>query len=374
MAASVAMLVVVAVGAALAVRLAQATARRAAQEQSRAEAEHSSLEAVDVVNPSPIRWTPTVVVTGTLEPVRAAELAFETGGRIRSVEVALGDRVEAGAIVAVLDRASIGAAGEQSAAAVAMAEAQLAMARDRLSRLEALARSGAAAEAERTAAQQAVALAEAQLAQARASQRATRTAGAHHVLRAPFAGTMTRVPEAPGLVVGPGVPVARIEDLSAFRLRTSVSEREVALVRAGQLVEVGEGAVGGRLRVVVPSLDPTSRRAPVEIDVPNPDGRLVGRSLVEARIRLGEPVDALALPGSALRADGTVLLVDDDGTLRAAGVEHREAEDGSIVVLDGLQPTARVVLQPSARLAPGMRVRAHSVPPRSERPTERAPQ
>lgn len=64
-------------------------------------------------------------VGGTVDAAHRADLAFAVGGTVARVEVAQGDRVEAGQVVAVLDTTSLRAAVVRAEATLAEAKAQL---------------------------------------------------------------------------------------------------------------------------------------------------------------------------------------------------------------------------------------------------------
>ncbi len=292
------------------------------------------------------QFVPSVVLTGTLEPIESADLGFEVGGRVARVDVALGAEVRAGQVLATLDRGSVGAQQASSAAGIQVAQANIALIRDRLEMLEQLARTGAAATRDVTAARQQLALAEAQLAQARAGQRATSTMSADHAIRAPFAGVVTRVPSGPGGVVAPGQQVVRIERLTSLRLRTTVGEADLAGVRVGATVRIEGTQATGTVRSVVRSLDVTTRRAPVEVAVENADGALIANALVRAHIDTGAAVPALRLPGTTRRADGTVLVVGANGEVTARPVVGAAEEEGDWMITRGLTPRDQVVLRP----------------------------
>lgn len=347
------------VGIAVGMRVREALAEQArlAAERDQAVSAAARPREVEVVSPEPATFTPGVSLTGTLEPILAADLGFEVGGRLARVDVQLGQEVREGQVLGVLDRASIGAQQAASSAGIQVAEANLTMIRDRVELLEQLAQSGAAAARDLTAARQQLQLAEAQLQQARAGARATATVSADHTLRAPFAGVVTRVPSGPGAVVGPGVPVFRVERLDTLRLRTTVAEDDLDAVRVGAPVRIEPGSgraaargpqeVVGTVRSVVRSLDPATRRAPVEITVPNPDGLLVAHALVRANLDAGPPVPALRIPGEARRADGAAFVVGADGKVSARALEAVLDGDGAWLVTRGLDRGDRVLARAS---------------------------
>lgn len=319
-----------------------ARAREAAAEAASQAAE------VDVARPQSATYTPIVVLQGTLEPVRAADLGFEVAGRVARVEVALGERVHAGQTLVTLDRASLGAQSAQSEAAIAVAQANVDMLRDRVEMLGGLTRSGAAPERDLTTARQQLAVAEAQLGQAQAGRRQIATSSADHILRAPFEGIVTRVPNGAGAVAGPGATLVRVEDLSALRLRTTVSQSELEALSVGVTASIeGREGVTGTITSAVRSLDPQSRRAPVEVLVPNEGGQLVANAIVRARVVVGTPRPALRIPATTRRPNGTVLVVAQDGRVEARAVEALTDLDGSWLVSEGLGPEDRVVVRPA---------------------------
>jgi RND family efflux transporter MFP subunit len=366
----VSLLATLGLGAAIAVRVQMATAEQArmASERDAAAAAAGQAPEVDVVRPAPAQRTPLVVLTGALEPAQSADLGFEVPGRISRVEVSLGQAVRAGDPLASLDRASVGAQASASQAAIAVAQANVDMLTERVELLRTLVQSGAAPERDLTAATQQLAIAEAQVRQAQAGSRAVSTSVADHTLRAPFDGVVTRVPDGVGQVVGPGAPIFHVEDLSTLTLRTTVSQGELEVLRQGMSATLEGSSASGTVSSVVRSLDAQSRRAPAEVTVPNPDGRLVAHALVRARVAVGASVPALRIPATARRPDGTVLVVTGAGLVESRAVEAQADVDGSWLVSSGLSPEDTVVAR-AAAARPGLTI----VPRSGAAPSAAAP-
>jgi RND family efflux transporter MFP subunit len=308
------------------------------------------------VRPTAVRWTPRVEVTGTLKPWAEADLGFETSGRLVRVAVAVGDEVKPGQMLAVLDASRAVAQVGQAESQVRAAEASLALAEDTRSRTEALALTKAVPEAQVEQARQHVALARAQLEGAQASARLAKSGAGLNSIAAPFAGVVTKAPTGIGSVVNPGVPLVHIEDTSRFRLSATLGEEDVPLVTTGSTVKVSyrDRVVEGKVIAVVPSLDQATRRAPVEIEVPNEDRSLLAWGFVRARIEGAAEVNAVRLPALARRPgsqDEVVALVD--GRARIRKVSFAVDEDGSLVVQRGLAASDTVLLSPSVELREG---------------------
>lgn len=350
----------------LAVRVKQATAKRAsvAAERAAAEAKAQIKEPQRTAKAEPTKWLPRVDLTGTLKPWRDADVGFETGGRLVRVSVSIGDKVEAGQTLAVLDASRAAAQVGQAESQVSAAQASLTLAEDNLKRTEALVASKSVPEAQAEQARQQVALAKAQLDGALASTRLAKTGAGLHSIAAPFAGIVTRAPTGIGSVVNPGVPLVHIEDTSRFRLGATIGEEDVPLVAVGAKVHVSyrEKIAEGKVIAVVPSLDQATRRAPVEIEVPNLEGSgLLAWGFVRARIEGKGETDAVRVPATARRPGSQDELVKIErggqgAVARIVKASFAASGDGSLVVQRGLAPGDEVLLSPSVDLKDGDRV------------------
>lgn len=346
----------------LAVRVKQATAKRAGVATARAEAEAKAkvIEPARTTKAEPAKWMPRVDFLGTLKPWREADVGFESGGKLVRIEVAMGDRVKAGQILGVLDASQAVAQVGHAESQVSAAQANLTMAQDELKRTEALVASKAVSEAQAEQARQRVALAKAQLEGAVATTHVAKTGAGQRTMIAPFAGVVTKAPTGIGGVVAPGVPLVHIEDNARFRLSATVGEEDVPLVAVGAKVHVlyREKMAEGKVVAIVPSLDQGTRRAPVEIEVPNPEGSgLLAWAFVKGRIFGGGEVDAVKLPASARRPGSQDEVVKvEGGVVKIAKVSFAVDVDGTLIVQRGLAAGDTVILSPSVDLKDGDKV------------------
>lgn len=350
----------------LGVRVKQATAKRAnvAAERASAEAKGAIREPLRTAKAEPTKWMPRVDLTGTLKPWREADVGFETGGRLVRVSVSIGDKVEGGQTLAVLDASRAAAQVGQAESQVSAAQASLSLAQDNLKRTEALVASKSVPEAQAEQARQQVALAKAQLDGALASTRLAKTGAGLHSISAPFPGIVTKAPTGIGSVVNPGVPLVHVEDSSRFRLSATIGEEDVPLVAVGAKVHVAyrEKMAEGKVVAVVPSLDQATRRAPVEIEVPNAEGSgLLAWGFVRARIEGKGEVEAVRVPATARRPGSQDELVKVERGAQGAVARIVKASfavdgEGSLVVQRGLTANDEVLLSPSVDLKDGDRV------------------
>jgi RND family efflux transporter MFP subunit len=322
---------------------------------------------VRLAAPERVRYAPRVVVTGTLKARQSAPLAFAAGGPLARVAVRRGQEVAAGQLLGALEETIAAAQRKQAEAAVESAKVQLALAEDALRRVDAIrAQDGVSesqafqARSQRDLAASQLLAAEAQLAQATGHLD-------HHYLRAPFAGVVTRVPDGVGITLGPGVPVFALASTRSLYLDTSVTQEQAVELRAGGKVTVTVPATGARttegtIQAVVAAVDAQSSRVPVEIAVPNADGRFLANAFARAELPRGAERDGYRVPGGALlQREGSYAawIAGADGRARPLPVQLLGEEEESAIVApaDGRWPEgARALVPPSTGLAEGTRV------------------
>ncbi|MBP9113295.1 MAG: efflux RND transporter periplasmic adaptor subunit [Polyangiaceae bacterium] len=350
---AIALTLLVAIG--LVLRGAQATNKKKALDEERAKNSVASKAIkVRVVHPQVMKHRRNVDVAGTLRPWRDAELAFQMGGRLSSILVKAGDYVKEGQLLASLDGSRVGAQANQAMAGVRAAQEQLTLAADEMTRAQQLLASKAIPQVQADQAKRQYELAKAQLEGARAGAQVAYVGRGDTVIVAPFSGVVTKAPTSIGSAMTPGMPVIRVEELERFRLSVQVSEEDLSQVRRGSPVRVmlrDQTQVMGKVTIVVPSLDPATRRAPVEIEVPNQTEGMVAWGMVRASISGIDEVNALRLPGTAKRASlepEVFRLVD--GRAKLTKVLFTIDPDGSLIVETGLTADDTIIDQPDREL------------------------
>jgi RND family efflux transporter MFP subunit len=227
----------------------------------------------------------TLDIAGDLKPEHSADLSFKINGLLQTIKVKRGGRVKRGDLLATLSDAEARAQLAQSGAAVAQAEAQLALARDNEARASSLVAANAAPGSQATMVRLQAASAQAALLQANAARDLAAATLANHQLKAPFDGELVKVPDGLGQIVSPGTLLFRLEALDRLVLRATISEADVDRVKVGDEVTIdasGGRKVTGKVRLVLRSLEAQSRRVPIEVSVPNESRALIAGSYVRA--------------------------------------------------------------------------------------------
>jgi RND family efflux transporter MFP subunit len=301
-------------------------------------------------------------VTGQLGPSRLLPLGFEVGGRLVVSRVTKGDLVKQGQALGNLDTEIINAQVAQAEAGLMAAEAGAALALDVAGRNEKLKAEGSVSDLQSKQTDAQAKAAKAQVAQAQAGV-AQAHAGQHrHFLTAPFAATVVDAPDNTGGMVGPGMPVYVLMQLDPLVLKVTVPEKIRESIKAGLKVRVeatGSGAAtdDATVKVVLPSADPQTRRVPLEITVPNGDGRFVANTLARVTISLGDPKPAVVIPSTALGTTGGehVFTVDENGALKRVPVKVMERANTTVTVVPQ-SPVTQVVDYPTSALVEGTKV------------------
>ena len=323
--------------------------------------EAAAPQKVHTVQPQSQTWQPLVELEGSLQAAQSAALAFKQNGRIASVNVKLGQSVKAGALLGTLDASEAAAQVRAADAQLRAAQAQLALADDAARRTSSLVSTGALSESQGVQASQQKSLAAAQLDAAKAALALSQVNLQNQRLVAPFAGTVTRVPDGVGGIVSPSAVQFELMALDTLKLKASISEGDANLVHPGSVVEVSteHGPVQGTVATVLGAVDPNTRRVPLEAWVDNKQhaSALRSGSFVRARVKGGAPLQVLRLPHEALRLGSQdEVVVVQGGTLTVKRLTFALDKDGSLLVRQGLEASDQVVFSPKPEAKTGDRV------------------
>jgi multidrug efflux pump subunit AcrA (membrane-fusion protein) len=157
----------------------------------------------------------------------------------------------------------------------------------------------AAAEADLRAAQAHVAVADANAEVAAAEAQRVETMAEYRRIVAPFDGVVTRRQVSPGDLVQSGAanraaPLFTVQRIDTVRVMCDVPEANAAAVAVGDPAEVklfGQPSqtVRGAVTRVATALNPATRTMRVEIDLPNPQGRLRPGMYAQVMLTPGQP-------------------------------------------------------------------------------------
>lgn len=323
----------------------------AAAQSPRAEADEERSRPVRAYTLAPRTLGRSVLVAGTVEPLRSIQLAARTDGVIAEVAVEAGDRVRAGQLLARID------VSEQQAE-LDRAEASLREARANFERLDALRDRSFVDAASVLSARSALEVAESEV-------ELWRTRVEFGRIEASIDGYVIDRLIEPGAAVGRLAPAFELADLDQLVLRVGVSELDAARIKPGAAVEVAVDALAGenveaRVRRVYPAADPSSRLVTVELELPQAHARGVRPGfLARARFAIEARSDVLAVPAAAvgLGEQSFVMVIDGEGLLARREVETGVVRGEWREITAGLEAGEQIVATSPLDLAAGDRVR-----------------
>jgi RND family efflux transporter MFP subunit len=329
------------------------------------EASTGSALTVRLVKPEKLEWMESVSANGWLKPWHEARIDAEVGGyRIADVLVDVGSVVTKGQELLHLSQNSALADLRQQEAAVAKAEANLVKAKSDAERARRVTGTGALSEQEINEYLNSEKTAEASLDAENAALKSQKIKLDQTVVRAVDDGVITSRSAALGAVVSSGTELFRLIRQRRVEWQAEVSVRDLPKVKEGLAASVnmpGGQKVDGRVRLVSPTVDSTTGRSIVFVELPIDDRARVGLFASGEILLAATP--ALTVPETSLVfRDGLnyVFTVDGDHKAVRLRVEVGRRQQDKVEVLGGLPADASVIESGGAFLSDGSRVDVES--------------
>jgi RND family efflux transporter MFP subunit len=325
------------------------------------------------------------------------DLHAKVAGFLKQINVDVGDRVQAGDLIAILEVPEMVDEDAQAEASTRRSEAELVHARGELARAEsaheaahvgyqrladvikarpnliarqeiddALAKDKVA-EAQIDSAKAAITAAEQQIRVSQATQQHLHTLEAYTRITAPFAGVISKRYADPGSMIQAGtssssqaMPVVRVSEVDKLRLVLDVPETAVPRIRVGLPIRVRVAAVNrefvGTVSRFSGRLQNSTRTMETEVDVPNPRGELAPGMYAEVRLALEQRDHVLSLPVEAVTGaedKASLFVVDANNRLEAREVVLGLETPDRREIVKGLVEGEAVVVGKSASLHAG---------------------
>ena len=319
-----------------------------------------------------------VEITGALKPKEQVDVSSKVTGRIIQITGEVGSYVRRGDTIAGLEDSELVQQVRRATAAQAVVSATLQQRRAELGsakadvdRAKLLLDSGLIARQDYDAKvtsyrvfQAQVALTEAQGEQAAAELRTLNIQQEQMRIKAPISGFVAQRYVDVGAVVSPTTPIVRLVNLSTLVTVANVPERQVGKIRQGMgaLVHVdahSDTAFEGRVARIAPVLDPATRTAFVEIEIPNRSNLLRAEMFARVTLQLDSMRKAVLIPRESLVYRGTqagVFVVEEKRpTFRP--IETGSAEGQEVEVLGNLAAGTAVVSRGASMVSEGDRIR-----------------
>ena len=310
----------------------------------------------------------------------------KVSGIIKDLRFAAGEKIAAGAVVALIEtkntsevkelsqrfaaqQAAIKEAEEQvkkNASRLAAAEKHLGAMRDLFQKDFIARREVELAEAAASTARAKKDVAEAQLAQRISLSEQTRHILSLTQITSPVAGSVTRRWVEPGAQVAEGATLLSVSQGETLKLLAHMKSSDSEKIRPGTPTQVVVDALPGKIFIgkvtqVHELANFSGDESSVEIEMADADGSLKTGMQASASFPMGEQRDAIFLPKEALiqtQGRESHLFVLEDGKARQRTVISGNEHASQIEVVSGLEPGEVVVVTGIERLRDGSRVLA----------------
>ncbi len=298
--------------------------------------------------------------SGDIVSQRDARTASEASGRVLQV-AEVGDRIDAGAALAVLDDTALRLREQQVSAELAQVQARLDLASSQQQRYRQLGDRQAIArvQLDQLDADREILLREREATQALLAQ--VRHQRAQMTVRAPFAGVVVERFVQRGEYLAVGAAVVRVVDTATAQVRVRAPVGLVRHLAAGTEVTVRAGSEQWQraITALVPVGDEHSRQLELRIDLP--DASLPIGSAVEVAMPSAEERAVLAVPRDAVnfRREGNhVLRIDAEGRTERVAITTGSELDGMIEIAGdtALAPGDLLVVRGGEYARPGQPV------------------
>jgi len=303
--------------------------------------------------------------TGRIEAEDEVSVAFRISGRLLENNGKLGDRVQAGQLMARLESQNELNTLRQAQAGLAAAQGQLTQARNHFERQQTLLAQGWTTRANYDVATQAQQTAQSQVDAAEAQLHTAHDLVSFTELKADAPGIITATGPVAGEVVQAGQMIARLArkdgrdaifDVPAQLIRSAPSNPQITV----SLTDDPTVTARGRIREVAAQANPVTRTFEVKVGLtdPPPAMRLGATVIGRLETNAGPIIDIPATALTRINQQPAVWIVDPSAsTVSIRNVDVLRFDQARVVVSQGLDTGEIVVTAGVQALHPGQKIR-----------------
>ncbi|MHB8485052.1 MAG: efflux RND transporter periplasmic adaptor subunit [Candidatus Acidiferrales bacterium] len=301
-----------------------------------------------------IRLTAPVSGNVVALPNKDVKVSSLVAGRITSLNVAEGDRVRAGEVLATIDARAYQDQLRKAQAAVAQAQATVQNAQQNVTRYETLFKRGIVAGKTLEDAKTALSVAQGAERQAAASQQASARQLEQTKIRSPLTGVVAKRFASIGEQVDGTAtqPIVEVANIAQVELSGNLPASYLAKIHLGEMLPVTSDALpgdtfDGRIVAISPSVDPATNVGSIRIRIANPKGTLKLGMYLNAQVPVETHANALTVPPQAIYHDaaGNTRVYEVVGdTAKAVNVKLGIDTKDRVQILSGVTAGETIVL------------------------------
>ena len=342
--------------------------RLRAETRLRESAQASAIPYVDVVSPKATADADEIALPGSTAAFNDTPIYARTSGYVKHWYVDIGTRVKRGQLLATIETPELDQQLRQARADLENAEANLQLATTTAARWQHLLETDSVSHQETDQAVSDLHSKQALVNSSKANVERLEQLQAFERVSAPFDGVVTGRNTDIGALVQAGdnsgpKELFHMAAVHTLRVYVAVPEIYAALVKNGEQAKLtldafpGEMLTGTIVRNA-DAIDATSRTLNVEVDVPNPSGRLLPGAYAFAHLRVPPHPGSVTIPSNALlfRSEGLRVGVVRKGHVELTPISIGQDYGSTVEVLSGLSAHDSVIVNPSDSLANGAAV------------------
>lgn len=306
-----------------------------------------------------------VTASGQVTSKETAVISTRVMGFVTGFKVKVGDKVQKGQLLVTISNGDILAKHAQAQAMMTEAEAALKDAQKDYERFEELykQKSASTKEFENTTLHYNSIKAKAEA--ARQMKNEADAMLTYTNLTAPFSGTVTQRNLDEGSMTNPGMPILMVEQGGLYEVRASVSESDIARVKAGMTAELTIQSIRKKLSGKVLEVSTSSQYSGgqylIKISIPNEaelfSGMYVNVSIPVAKVKA--VTNNILVPAAALvfkdQLTG-IYTISQSSTALLHWVKTGKTYGDQVEILSGLSADERFILQSEGKLYNGVPV------------------
>lgn len=284
------------------------------------------------------------VYASTIQAYAVNNIAPQTAGRIRKINVEVGDYVVKGQILAEMDRLQL----EQTELQVQNDDIEY-------ERLKGLYAEGGVSQSDFETAELGYKLRKSNLANLRENT----------ILRSPITGYVSARNFDAGDLFSMSAPLFTVQQVTPVKLLVGISESEYTKIRKGDKVSITVDAIpgqefSGKVDRLYPTIDPATHTFKAEVVVPNTDRVLRPGMYARVTVNFGTRRSIIVPDKALVKQEGTgtrfIYVLRADNTVSYLPVTVGRHIGQEYEVLSGLEEGARVVVKGQALLRDGVKV------------------
>jgi len=335
----------------------------------------SVAEPVSVLHPQTGDPTDELVLPATLQAFSDAPIYARTNGYISHWYADIGQHVRAGDLLAQIESPEVDQQLIRARASLNQSQANLTLASVTTKRYQELIQSNSVAQQEVDQNNQNLTSQQASVASTTAEVKQLEQQQSYERVTAPFSGIVTERRTDVGDLInagnsGAGAELFRVSHIDIMRIFVSVPEAYSQQITSGmhvkvQLTELPNQSFDGQVARSNHFIDPATRTLMVEVDVPNPEGKLLPGAYGQVHFKLASATRPLIVPSGSIlfQAAGPQLaVVTSKNTIELRKVVIGRDFGNTMEITNGISSQDAIVASPPDYLVNGMPVSVQGQP------------